>query len=237
MLINAKKNIKGSDSGFTIIELIVVMTLFLFVIGAAVTIFISIVYHQKRVLFEQQLINQLSYAQEYMSKALRMATAELDEGCMVDSTGTDHEGYVYLLTRYNVATASYGGIKFLNQSNEDSGGVPECQEFYLEKADPACTDGSGSECSLVLKEVKNGGEPVNLISADLKINSAKFIINGDRAQCSGEEPCGANDGPLAVGEANVQPRVTIMLNVKIPDASEPNRIFQTTVSQRNLNAQ
>ena len=75
-----KKIIKEKKSaGFTIIELIVVMAVFLFVIGAAISVFISIIQHQKRVLAEQQILNQISYVEEYMSKSLRTANTEINE--------------------------------------------------------------------------------------------------------------------------------------------------------------
>ena len=61
----------NNNKGFTLIELIVVMTVFLLVIGAAMGIFISIVQNQKKILSEQELLNQISYVEEYMSKALR----------------------------------------------------------------------------------------------------------------------------------------------------------------------
>ena len=87
------ENTKNSAE-FTIIELIVVMTVFLFIIGAAIGIFISIVKSQKKVLVEQQLVNQVSYVKEYMSKALRAAK--------VDSIGDylGNKGDIYLLTHY-----------------------------------------------------------------------------------------------------------------------------------------
>ena len=113
------------SKGFTLIELIVVMAVFLFVIGAAMGIFISIIQNQKKVLSEQQLLNQISYAEEYMSKAMRMAKVEENENCLIDSQGTDYPGYIYLLTRYDINSQLYRGIKFINQNSSI------CQEFFL----------------------------------------------------------------------------------------------------------
>jgi prepilin-type N-terminal cleavage/methylation domain-containing protein len=200
------------SKGFTIIELIVVMAVFLFIIGAAIGIFLSIVQNQKKVLADQEFLNQISYVQEYMSKALRMAKTA------VTSSDTDclPLGYIYFLTRSNAGF--YQGIKFINQSDNNI-----CQEFFLD------ADG-------VLKEIKGGGSPVALTSTNLQIKSARFSINGSNGStfasasggCSGTTQCGAwyKDA--------VQPRVTILLNVSISGDSSI-RTVQTTVSQRNLN--
>jgi len=157
------------NKGFTIIELVVVMAVFLFVVGAAMTIFISIVSNQKKVLSEQQVLNQVSYAQEYMSKALRMAKVALtasDLACM----GSENSGYIYLLTRYDVATQTFKGVKFINQSGLDESGEPICQEFFVDHENPA-----DAGTPLVIKEIKNGVGPTDITSADLIINYMKIL--------------------------------------------------------------
>lgn len=212
------------SKGFTLIELIVVMAVFLFVIGAAITIFISIVQHQKRVLAEQQLLNQISYVEEYMSKALRMANADNLGSCL----GLDNTGYIYLLTRYDLVSQVFKGIKFINQSDNNA-----CQEFFLDSGD--------ASTQLVLKEEKNNnpGTITPLTPDNLQINYIKFSINGSNGStftslsCPTNLQCGASNA-----DTTTQPRVTILLDVKIPgDSQEPDRIIQTTVSQRNLNVQ
>lgn len=209
--------------GFTLIELIVVMAVFLFIIGAAMGIFISIVQNQKRVLSETQLLNQISYVEEYMSKALRMAkTAE--DSCIPP-------GYVYLLTNRDPTSGFYRGIRFLNPSDNDN-----CWEFFLDNY----THGD-SNTPLVLKELKNSNDytkAVPLTPASLQFdptNPIRFSINGSDGSpsslgCSDPNQCGSSNVD------SVQPRVTILLNVKIAgDINEPQRIIQTTVSLRNLN--
>jgi len=209
-----KKIIKLSK-GFTLIELIVVMSVFLFVIGAAIGIFISIVQNQKRVLAEEQLLNQISYAEEYMSKALRMAktaTTAQDISCL------GQEGFIYLLTRHPADVGNvYNGIRFLNQSDN---GV--CQEFFLDNG--------------VLKEIKyiNGNtSAVALTSTNLTITSIRFSINGADGSVAGQV-CNGNPGQCGASYDDVvQPKVTILLNVSIPGGS--TRTIQTTVSRKNLN--
>jgi len=240
------------SKGFTLIELIVVMAVFLFIIGAAIGVFVSIIQNQKKILSEQQLLSQISYIEEHMSKALRMAKMEPIDGS--DPCLKDYPGYIYLLTRYDTNLALFRGIKFINQSG-DSSGNSICQEFFLD------TDG-------ILKETEwvNGvaGAAVALTSPNLQINSVRFSINGsdgsasipNSASCPTNIQCGASNADL------VQPRVTILLNANItgsglgtgtpcnPPAINctngeacdlsthicvPTRTIQTTVSQRNLN--
>lgn len=204
------------SKGFTIVELIVVMTIFLFIIGAAISIFISIVQYQRRILSEQELLNQASYLVEYMSKAMRMAKKDTKGDCL----GTDHIGYIFLLTRPDIANDFYRGVKFINQSDNDV-----CEEFYLDNSDPN---------NPVLKEIRNYNPSENnpetlLTSTNLKINSIRFGINGRDGLISSTV-----DG--AKEEDGVQPRITIYLDIKVQgDQTEPIKKIQTTVSQRNLN--
>jgi prepilin-type N-terminal cleavage/methylation domain-containing protein len=234
------------ERGFTLIELVVVTAVFLFVVGAAIGVLISIVQSQRIVLSEQQLSNQISYVKEYMSKAIRMAKTETNENCLRDQTGadTDYPGYIYLLTRYSTNLARFKGIKFINQSDGNA-----CQEFFLDDTDPA---------NPVLKELKNSvndSDAVAITSADLKINSVKFSINGSDGSasipnsnsCTISSQCGASD------QDTVQPRVTILLDVKTAINNQmsnlmnwfnvittggmqpSDRTIQTTDSRRNLN--
>lgn len=196
--------------GFTVIELLVGIVLFTLVVGAAVSVFLSVVSHQKKILSEEQLLNQISYAQERMSKALRMAKKDAD-GDYLDV------GYIYQLTRPDISSWLYRGIKFINQSNNSA-----WQEFFLE-------DG-------ILKEIADArvsSTAVPLTPDSLEIVAIRFGVNGADG-CYGGETCpdGVSD------DSDIQPRVTIVLSVRVADdPEEPIKTIQTTVSQRNLNTQ
>ncbi len=205
-----------NNSGFTLIEMIVVMAIFLLVTGAVLGIFISIVQQQKQILSEQQLLSQVSYVEEYMSKALRVATAD---DPTTDPSGTCiPSGYIYLLK--NFESGQFRGIKFINQSD----GI--CQEFLWDNT------------SGVLEEIRgNNGSPVALTSSNImKINYVKFSINGSSGAAFTEPSSKNSCTDILCGASYtdiVQPRVTILLNVQVP--GESVKIFQTTISQRNLN--
>ncbi|MCX6723587.1 MAG: type II secretion system protein [Candidatus Staskawiczbacteria bacterium] len=213
--------ISNFKKGFTLIEIIVVMAVFMFIIGAGIGLFLSIVKSQKRILAEQQLINQISYAEEYMSKALRMAVKDSAGTCLTDDSPTSpnfghyYTNYNYLLTR--PINNFFTGIKFINASN---GNI--CQEFFLD------TDG-------VLYERKKGVAQVPLTSSNMKVNFVRFGINGYNG-CYGGNTCPSGDQDTAVFTVTPlpQPRITTLLNVTAPGDSN-GKTFQTTVSQRNLN--
>ena len=218
-----ENNRKLFNRGFTLIELIVVMAIFLFIIGAAITIFIAIINNERIILSQQKLLNQISYAEEYMSKALRVAkkaTTNLDADCL----GQENAGFIYLLTRFDPATGFFRGVKFINQNDNDA-----CEEFFLDdQTDPSHP---------VLKQLHNSSNDISavaLTSKDLKINYIKFGINGQDGSsdgCQDTQQCGASEAD------SVQPRITIIMSVSIKgDQDGSSRIIQTTVSQRNLNA-
>ena len=227
--------------GFTLIELVVVMAVFLFIIGAAIGILLSIFQNQKRVLAEQQYVNQISYVEEYMSKALRMANTDTTGSCL----GSNNVGYIYLLDARGDVNL-YKGIKFINASDNNA-----CEEFYFNSG--------------IIYEQKGSNSAVALTSADLQFdtsNPIRFSINGKDGSIIGQgcinnsKTCGATNAD------SIQPRVTITMNILIPgdglstgaacsstlacskigeacDLSTNTctavKTIQTTVSRRNLN--
>ena len=58
---------------FTLIEMLIAVVIFSIIIGAATGVFVSAIQLQKYNLAYQQLLDQTSYAMEYMSRAIRMA--------------------------------------------------------------------------------------------------------------------------------------------------------------------
>ena len=195
-----------NNAGFTLVELIVVIVVLLFVVGIAVSIFVSITRYQRIILSEQELLNQSSFVLERMSKALRMAGKDFAGNCLLDSFGTSYRRYNYLLTR--PINGIYTGIKFINRSDNDT-----CQEFYLDSTDTN---------NPVLKEIKGGNPWVAITSDKFMINSIRFGINGGDGSVNGAIG--------AAGDNGIQPMITIFLDIE-------EKKFQTTISQRDLNAQ
>jgi len=201
------------EKGFTLVEVIVVMAVFLLVTAVTIAIFISIVQSQRRILTQEQLLSQVSYAMEYMSKGLRMSKKDVLGVCLIDEySGTN---YTYLYTKPSEG-GEYTGVKFVNQSNNDA-----CQEFYLYQ--------SGD--NYVIEEVRNENS-VPLTSNKFNVDYLRFKISGTTGVDGG--------GYGAPNEAypNQQPRITTIVGFKMPnDENQPEIKIQTTVSQRNLNVQ
>ncbi len=207
-----KLNVNGqmsnvSEKGYSLLELVVVLAIFLIIIGVTVDLFLSVVKSQRRILEEQELLNQTSHAMEYMSTAIRNAKKD-DSGSCVGTAGN-----FYLLTHCpNGTLVACNGIKFINQSDNDA-----CVEFFLDSAlDPIDPP---------LRELKTGGTAQNLLSSKFKILHGNFIINSDKALhvSSSLDP--------------VQPKVTVLLSVQTKSVgNQQQKIIQTTISQKNLNA-
>ena len=208
---NKRKSILGlsgeSGAGFTLIELVVVLAIFFIILAAMVDVFISMVKHQRRILEEQELLNQMVYVTEYMSTALKAAAK--------DPTGTclGAAGNIYVLTHCTGGIASpCNGVKFINQLDGNA-----CQEFFLDEA--------ANPSNPPLREIKNGGAPQNILADKFKVKYGRFVLNGDKTLHT------ASIADL------VQPRITFLLDVQSQmPGTALEKIIQTTVSQRNLNA-
>ncbi len=83
-----EKPFSRHQKGFSLIELLVAITIFIIVIGAITSMFVSAIKIQRYVLASQYLLDQSSYAMEYTSKVLRMAKKDLTgvSGCIPQFT-------------------------------------------------------------------------------------------------------------------------------------------------------
>jgi len=144
-------NVKIKKGGFTLIEMLAAVMMFSLIIGAISGVFISSFRSQKSALSSQRLLDQTSYALEYMSRALRMATKQTaDIPACLSQSGLNYE---------NIPGVS--GLKFINHLEDD-----DCQEFFLENKQ--------------LKQKKNNlTETVELTSSKLEITSLNFLLQGE----------------------------------------------------------
>jgi len=198
--------------GFTLIEIIVVMAVFLLVMAASVVIFVSIINVQRKILLQEQLLSQASYAMEYMSKALRMAKKDSTGSCL-----TDYVDYIYLYTREDETEGRYKGIKFINENDNSA-----CQEFYL-------SDEGDNDAIRELKNSTDDNDSSLLTAAKYSVKYFRTGVNGKEGEIG--ESYGASE------DDSQQPRVTIVLGIEVPGYEDQSYLkIQTTVSQRNLNA-
>lgn len=150
-----KKNNASRNAGFSLVELLVVLAIFVIIIMTAGALFISIIDRQRNILADQEMTSQASFAVEYMSRSLR----NIAEDTLGNCTGT--VGGIYALTHYDGNSQAYRGVIFLTQDNV-------CQEFYIDEYG-------------WLKESKNGSGPQNIFSDKFTINYLRFAINGAKS--------------------------------------------------------
>lgn len=125
-----------SSKGFTLIELIVVVSIFTLIIFTATDLFISLFQQQKKILGEQELLSQISYNVEYMSRALRMARKDDSGTCIM-------AGKNYQKTTSSGPYSGYG-IKFINHTKSDI-----CQEFFWDSTTNMLYESKDSGASYV----------------------------------------------------------------------------------------
>jgi prepilin-type N-terminal cleavage/methylation domain-containing protein len=101
------------NRAFTLIEIMVAVGIFAILLTTFTGFFLSAVQAQRKALASQELIDNVSYNLEYMSRAIRMARKDMAGSCL---TGA----------KYNYETnAERNKIRFLNYQNK-------CQEFFLD---------------------------------------------------------------------------------------------------------
>ena len=100
------------NKSFTLIEVLVTVAIFALIITVTTGIFTSALKGQRRSLANQELLDEVSYITEYMSKALRMAKTDFDATCIM-------AGYNYVFSGPVLGFKNYRD---------------ECQYFYVEGA-------------------------------------------------------------------------------------------------------
>lgn len=201
-----KHGARNIQSGFTLIEVVVVLFVFMAIISTTVSIFISIVQQQREMLAQQEMLNQVSYAQEYISRAARAAVVDFSGECLIDDQDVSYPGSVYLLTRRNDDLGAYQGMKFVTKDNI-------CQEFFFDIQEG------------VLKEIKGAGLAQPIMSGKFTVPFAAFVINGDGQILVASQ--GDALQPRVTFLLQIQKSGATQQTLP--------HVFQTTISQRNLN--
>lgn len=100
------------QKGYTLIEIMVAVSIFTIVIASPTGFLVSSLKQQQRALAIQELTDNISYNLEYMSKALRMASRDDESGYCLSQDNANYE-------------ITGRGIKFNDYGQE-------CKEFYLD---------------------------------------------------------------------------------------------------------
>ena len=139
------------SKGFTLVEILVALSIFVLIISATFGVFTSILFHQRRLLAQQELLNQTSYLIEYIGRSLRFVKKD-GQGVCLSQTGFNYEN----------PGGNLSIVRFINHLDNDV-----CQEFFLDN------DG-------ILNELKEQGLPSPLVSEKIQINELKFKLAGAR---------------------------------------------------------
>ena len=146
-----------SLTGFTLVELLVSIGIFVVIFAAMMGTLIFGIRIQRRLLIEQQAVGELSYAIEYMSRALRLAIKEDGSfNCLPNDSS------------YQNPSGDPSRIRFINHLQGD-----DCQEFFLENNTLRYRKGIG-----VSEEI------FDLTSPGITVTDAKFSLLGET---SGDE--------------------------------------------------
>jgi prepilin-type N-terminal cleavage/methylation domain-containing protein len=106
-----------NNNGFTLIELMVSVSLLAITVVAISGVFVYSIKTQRQILAIEQMTDQTSYAMEFMSRSLRMAVKQGGEGfsCL------NNEGDNYQIS------GNGSSIAFINHLDGD-----DCQQFFLD---------------------------------------------------------------------------------------------------------
>lgn len=134
------------NKGFTLIELMVTIAIFALMISAVFGIFVVGLRQQKIALQNQIILDQTSFALEFMSRALRMAKKESGEGCLSSSD-----------LNYELISGG-SGVRFINVLDGN-----DCQEFFLENEQLKYKKETNKTFALTSSEVQIKSLKFNLI--------------------------------------------------------------------------
>ncbi len=149
-------NVKNK-AGFTLVEMIVGITIFSIILSAVAGLFATSLKAQRSNLAVEESLSQTSYVLEYMSRALRMAKKDLSASCL------SLRGYNYENTNNDTSKIKF--IKFDYSQNYDA-----CYEFSLQGG---ILQESRTSLQTGVKTTQN------LTSANLAINQLVFKLTGE----------------------------------------------------------
>jgi type II secretory pathway pseudopilin PulG len=186
------------EKGFTLVEILAGIFIFVLVVGTATSLLISAFNAQKRALAIREVIDGASYVIDYMSRAISMAKKDdleirgIEFHCL---PGYDFRNYYVDSSNPQITFRTYK--------------LNECQSFFLDLG------------SKRIKERKTGqnypvAEENYLTPEGLEVTNLKFFVQGDDQY------------------DNLQPKVTIFLEIQKRGQPATKISLQTTITQKDL---
>ena len=186
------------------LEFIVALAVFIVVAVISLSIFVSVIRLQTRILSQQDFTNQITYIMEYSSRMIRNAVPDVSGNCL----GASYAGYSYRATRPYQTNPDgfFHGIKFVSKD-----GV--CEEIFIDTND-----------NNYFKESRDGTAQ-NILSSRVSINYVRFVLDGDRLIDK------ASDSYPTASRPRVT--MIINATVPVAGENQ-QKSFQTTISQLKL---
>jgi type II secretory pathway pseudopilin PulG len=149
--------LKKIKKSFSLVEVLVSISVFAVIISIVSAFFISSLRTQNIVFKRQEVLSEISYAMEYISRSIRMATKNTTEGACGMS---ENENYRLMSASDDVGS----GITFVDYSGH-------CKRFYYDTNTKKFTEGriiSGTTWS-----------DIEITSSEINILSVLFTIEGE----------------------------------------------------------
>lgn len=156
------------NQGFTLIETMVSLTIFVVVSIALAQIIVISVQNQVKISLTQNLLNQSSYAVEYMSKSLRMAKKDTTGVCL----GLENSEY-----NFQVEEGENPSITFLSYDPFDQTEPYKCKKFIFATNNVRLMVSSDDSYE---NFQEFSGSP-SLFSTSVKVEDFKISVTGDGA--------------------------------------------------------
>ncbi len=142
-------NNKKSENAYTLIEVLVAVAVFFIITAGPTGLMVTALRNQHRILGQSEIMDNVSYVVEYVSRNLRMAKKELDcadkfNPATCSCLTGDGYGFNYEVTR------SGHGIKFKSYKDPSV-----CYEIFVDNG--------------ILKQIEDGGAAVPLTSDDSEV--------------------------------------------------------------------
>jgi prepilin-type N-terminal cleavage/methylation domain-containing protein len=209
-----------TQSGFSLVELIVAMAVFTIVITITLGALLMLVGTNQQLQGQQSMMTNLSFALDSMTREIRTGTNYYCDsqnginggsaGKKLFSNGTNLDADAYLdCANGNDSNRTYHGISFI-EGGESITNAPDTRIVYFFDA---------SEHKIYRRV--SGGNAESIVSSGIYIENAEFFVTGT--------------DPLDPANNEYQATVTIIIEAKeSSDSTEDPTVVQTTITQRTL---
>ena len=154
------------NKGFTLVEVLVGITIFVLVISISIGFFVHVIQSQRKVLTYQELFDQTSFIMEYMTRGIRMAKRQRT------ATEPISPQCIPIGRNYELVGGSPSHIRFIRHDRTLPPPSFVCYEFRL--------------TGTTLETRRDGGAWTPLTSPRLEVVNLRFRIEGDGVEVGRE---------------------------------------------------